>query len=120
MRLIARLAANGALRVVSSTSVFRFKQRAEDPRRLGAELSAGLVLEGSLRRAGKRFRCDAQLISSADGLHLWAGSFDCGSRDIFEVEDAFAAGIADGVGVAAASLGKADGARLHVAANATA
>jgi TolB-like protein len=97
VRLIAKLAAFGMLRLVSSTSVFRFKRRTEDPRRIGAELNAELILEGSLRKAGTRFRCDTQLISSSDGLHLWAGSFDCGQRDVFAVEDAFAGSIADGV-----------------------
>ena len=96
-RLIARLASSGGLRLVSSTSVFRFKEHVDDPRRLGSELNAELVLEGSLRKAGKRYRCDTQLISSADGLHVWAGSFDFGSRNVFAVEDAFAARIADGV-----------------------
>jgi TolB-like protein len=96
-RLIALLASNSGLRMVSATSVFRFRQCAEDPRVIGSELNAQLLLEGSLRKAGKRFRCDTQLISSADGLHLWAGSFDCGLRDVFAVEDKFASGIADGV-----------------------
>ena len=96
-RLIACLAEHSGLRLASITSVFRFEDRAADPRVLGIELNAELLLEGSLRRAGRRFRCDAQLISSADGLHLWAGSFDCGSHDLFAVEDAFAANIASGV-----------------------
>ena len=96
-RLIARLASESGLRLVSIISVFRFKHRAADPRVLGNELNAELLLEGSLRRAGRLFRCDTQLISSADGLHLWAGSFDCGSRNLFAVEDAFATSIAAGV-----------------------
>jgi TolB-like protein len=99
-RLIARLALHSGLRVVSSTSVFRFREHAEDPCRLGAQLHAELLLEGSLRKSGSRFRCDTQLISSSDGLHLWAGSFDCGSRSLFAVEDAFASGIGEGVSAA--------------------
>jgi TolB-like protein len=81
-RLIARLATCSALRV------FRFPNHAG-----GVEL----ILEGNVRHAGKRFRCDSQLVSSSDGLHLWAGSFDCGDRDAFEVEDEFAGQIARGV-----------------------
>jgi len=96
-RLIARLAGCTRLRVVSSTSVFQFKNRAQDARRIGEELNAGMILEGSLRQAGERFRCDTQLVSSADGLHLWAGSFDSGARDAFAVEDEFADVIARGV-----------------------
>jgi TolB-like protein len=81
-RLIARLAESGALRV------FRSKNHAED---------VDLILEGSVRHAGDRFRCDSQLVSSSDGFHLWAGSFDCGYPDEFAVEDEFAEKIAKGV-----------------------
>jgi len=81
-RLIARLAASGDLHV------FRFKNHAED---------VELILEGNVRHAGKRFRCDSQLVSSTDGLHLWAGSFDCVNHDAFAVEDEFAAQIARAV-----------------------
>jgi TolB-like protein len=77
--------------------VFRFKNHSEDARRIGEELNVELILEGSVRHAGKRFRCDSQLVSANDGLHLWAGSFDCGQRDAFVVEDEFAGQIAKGV-----------------------
>jgi TolB-like protein len=96
-RLIARLAASNRWRMVSSTSVFQFKNRPQDARRIGRELNATLILEGSVRCAGKRFRCDVQLVSASDGLHVWAGSFDSGGRDPFEVEDEFATVIAEGV-----------------------
>ena len=79
-RLIARLAAFGGLRV--------FKNHAED---------VELILEGNVRHAGERFRCDSQLVSSIDGLHLWAGSFDCVNQDAFTVEDEFAGQIASAV-----------------------
>jgi TolB-like protein len=81
-RLIARLAACGAMRV------FRCKNRTED---------VELILEGNVRHAGERFRCDSQLVSSSDGLHLWAGSFDCANSDAFVVEDEFAGQIAAAV-----------------------
>src|SRR5258708_15546481 len=82
-RLIARLAASGTLRV--------FRNCAE---------SVDLTLEGTVRYAGERFRCDSQLVSSSDGLNLWAGSFDCGHRDTFAVEDEFAEQIAKAVNCA--------------------
>jgi TolB-like protein len=84
-RLLAWLAACSELRV------FRLKQYP------GEEPNVELLLEGSVRQAGERFRCDAQLVSARDGLHLWAGSFDCGDRDAFAVEDAFAGQIARAV-----------------------
>ena len=96
-RLISKLAARECWRMVSSTSSSQFKHRPLDAREIGRELNAGLILEGSVRRAGRRFRCDTQLVASSDGLHLWAGSFDSGHKDPFAVEDEFAGIIAEGV-----------------------
>ncbi len=84
-RLIAGLAMCASLRV------FRFKNHSAE------EENVELILEGSVRHAGERFRCDSQLVSSHDGLHLWAGSFDCGDGDAFAAEDEFAGQIARGV-----------------------
>jgi TolB-like protein len=81
-RLIARLAACSGLRV------FRVKDRSDD---------VEMILEGTVRHAGERFRCDSQLVNSYDGLHLWAASFDCAELDAFAVEDEFAGKIARGV-----------------------
>jgi TolB-like protein len=83
-RLIARLAACEFLRVFH-------------PKHAEAGSPADLILEGSLRQAGERFRCDSQLVSSTDGLHVWAGSFDCCGCDPFAMEDEFAGRIAEGV-----------------------
>jgi adenylate cyclase len=45
------------------------------------------VLEGSIRRAGKRVRYAAQLINTTNGGHLWADRYDRDLTDIFEVQD---------------------------------
>ncbi len=97
VRLIARLAVFQDLSVVSSTSVFQYKNRCVDARDIGRDLDVHLILEGSLRSDAGRFRCDTQLVSTADGKHRWAGSFDCGELDRFAVEDQFADVIARGV-----------------------
>jgi TolB-like protein len=97
VRLIALLGLYADLSVVSSTSVFQYKNRAVDARTIGRELDARLILEGSVRSDHGRFRCDTQLVSTADGRHRWAGSFDSGDQDSFAVEDHFANLIARGV-----------------------
>ncbi len=97
-RLIAKLGSRegdrGGWRMVSAMAAFRFKNRDEDPCTIGEELHADCVLEGSLRRSGGRMRCDAQLISCRDGLHIWAGSFETAQRDLFAAEDELAERIA--------------------------
>ena len=64
------------LRIASRTSSFQFKGRAADVREIGRALGVGAVLEGSVRKAGERVRITAQLVSSADGYHLWSESYD--------------------------------------------
>jgi len=51
--------------VVSSTSVFQYKNRCVDARDIGRDLDVHLILEGSLRSDAGRFRCDTQLVSTA-------------------------------------------------------
>ena len=57
--------------------------RARDRRDLGVRY----VLEGSVRKAGKRVRITAQLIDAGSGGHLWAERFDRELEDIFAVQD---------------------------------
>ncbi|MBI2683252.1 MAG: protein kinase, partial [Acidobacteriales bacterium] len=54
--LISTLSNVKGLRVVARTSVFRFKGKSEDIRKIGTELNAHMVLEGSVRKAGDRLR----------------------------------------------------------------
>ena len=70
------------------------KGRFQDIRELGRELGATAILEGSVRRAGTRFRVSAQLTDVADGYHLWSDTFDGKLEDVFAVEDEIAGRIA--------------------------
>jgi len=56
-------------------------------RRVGKELGVESVLEGSVRKAGARLRITAQLISVADGYHLWSEKYDRDLEDIFAIQD---------------------------------
>jgi len=78
------------LRVVSRTSVFRYKGAAEDICEVGQKLRAAKVLEGSVRRAGSRVRVTAQLINVEDGYHIWSQRYDREMKDIFDLQDELA------------------------------
>jgi serine/threonine-protein kinase len=93
--LINALTRVEGLRVVSRTSVFRFKGVAEDICRLGKKLRATVALEGSVRRAGNQLRITAQLINVADGYHLWSQRYDREMREIFDVQDELAQAIVE-------------------------
>jgi adenylate cyclase len=73
--------------VIARNSAFSYKGRAVDVVRIGRELNARYVLEGSLRRAGERVRINAQLIDASNGHHLWAQTYDRRLGDIFDLQD---------------------------------
>jgi len=75
------------LKVAARTSAFAFKGRNEDIRLIGETLRVNHVLEGSVRKAGSRLRITAQLISIADGCHVWSERYDREMTDIFAIQD---------------------------------
>jgi TolB-like protein/Flp pilus assembly protein TadD len=85
--LINALASLSGLRVASRTSAFRFRGRDLDVREIGKELNVETVLEGSVRRAGKRIRITVQLINVADGYYLWSQRYDRELEDVFAIQD---------------------------------
>jgi serine/threonine protein kinase/Tfp pilus assembly protein PilF len=81
------------LQVASRTSAFRFRDTGTDIRELGRQLNVEAVVEGSVRRAGKRLRITAQLVNVADGYQLWSERYDREITDIFEIQDEITAAI---------------------------
>jgi serine/threonine-protein kinase len=92
--IINALAQLPELRVAARTSAFSFKGKDANIRQIGKELNVETVLEGSVRKAGKRLRITAQLINVADGYHLWSERYDRELDDIFAVQDEIATAIA--------------------------
>jgi serine/threonine-protein kinase len=91
--LINALAKLPGLRVVSRTSAFAFKGRQQDVRSIGAQLGVESVVEGSVRRAGRRLRTSVQLVNVADGYQLWSETFDREMEDVFAIQDEISRGI---------------------------
>jgi TolB-like protein/DNA-binding winged helix-turn-helix (wHTH) protein len=82
------------LKVVSRTSSFRFKDKTEDLRSVGAQLGVAYLLEGSVRKSGGRLRVTAQLIDSRDGRHLFSQSYDRDLNDVLKMQDEIAIALA--------------------------
>jgi len=93
--ILTRLAAVGELRVISRTSIMRYKGSDKSLPEIAAELGVSHVLEGSVRRAGNQVRITGQLIRAADDAHLWAESFDRELADIFAVQTEIAGHIVE-------------------------
>jgi TolB-like protein/Flp pilus assembly protein TadD len=73
--------------VIARNSTFAYKGRAVDIKRVGRELGVRYVLEGSVRKAGRRVRVTAQLNDSLTGSHIWAERYDRELADIFDLQD---------------------------------
>ena len=83
--------------VIGRNSTFAYKGQVIDVKRVGRELGARYVLEGSVRKAGERVRIATQLIEAATGCHLWADRFDGSSEEVFDVQDKVAASVAGAI-----------------------
>jgi TolB-like protein/Tfp pilus assembly protein PilF len=85
--LLNVLAKIRGLRVASRTSAFFFKGKNIDLPTVGQKLNVATILEGSVRKSGKRVRITAQLVEVASDSHLWSETYDRELDDIFAVQD---------------------------------
>jgi len=98
--LITELSRFSALRVVSRTSVMRYKDTQAPLPQIGRELSVDAIVEGSVLKADSRVRVTAQLIDARADRHLWAENYDRELRDILALHSEVAREIAREVQVA--------------------
>src|SRR3989441_7921988 len=75
------------LRVASHTSAFSFKGGKVDIPTVAQKLNVATILEGSVRKSGKRVRITVQLVQVATDSHLWSETYDRELEDIFAVQD---------------------------------
>jgi serine/threonine protein kinase/TolB-like protein/Tfp pilus assembly protein PilF len=95
--LITDLSKIGSLKVISRTSVMRYKDARKPLREIGRELGVEGVIEGSVRRVGDRVRITAQLIYAPSDTHLWAESYDRDLHDVLQLQGEVAQVIANEV-----------------------
>ncbi len=84
--LITDLAKVGGLRVISRTSVMRYKGTSKGIPEIARELNVSAVLEGSVQQSGDRVRITAQLIDGRTDEHLWAESYDRDLKDVLALQ----------------------------------
>jgi TolB-like protein/Flp pilus assembly protein TadD len=92
--VLTNLAKISALKVISRTSVLPYRGQTHNIREIGRALNVATVLEGSVRREGKRVRINVQLIDAATDRHLWAQVYDRELTDMFAVQSELAREIA--------------------------
>ena len=97
--LIDRLAGIHDLRVISHTSVMRFKNPQLSVPEIAKILGVDAVVEGSVIRDGTHIRVTAQLIRGATDEHFWSETYDRELRDALALESELAQAIAEKVEV---------------------
>ena len=113
--LIELLGKTPGLRVIPRTSSFYFKGKTETLETIAAKLHVANVLEGSVRKFGKRLRVTAQLIRVATSEHVWSETYDRDLRDVFKVQDEIAGAVVSALQIKL--VGGSDAPTLHRTAN---
>jgi len=93
--LLNTLAKVPGLMVPARTSVFSYKGQNKDVREIGDELGVGVIVEGSVRKAGDDLRITAQLIRVSDGFNLWSETYDRQLVNVFAIQEEIAFAIAE-------------------------
>ena len=92
--LIGRLSEIHNIRVVSRTSVTRFKDTHLSVPEIARTLQVDAIVEGSVIRDGDRIRVHAQLIRAATDEHFWSEAYDRDLRDVLSLQSDVAQSIA--------------------------
>ncbi len=95
--LITDLAKIGALRVISRTSVMRYKGTKKSLPEIARELNVDGIIEGSVVRSGQRVRITAQLLYGPTDRHLWAETYERDLGDVLSMQSEVAQTIAQQV-----------------------
>ena len=97
--LINKLARIGALKVISRTSVMRYKGGRKSLAEMAREMDVDALVEGSVLRSGNRVRITVQLIDSDRDTLLWAEKYEYDLDDLMELQSLAARTIADRIQV---------------------
>src|SRR5439155_3589300 len=87
------------LTLIARTSMMGYKGATKKISEIGKELSAGTILEGSVRKAGNKLRVTIQMIDAQSEGHLWAKSYDRNLDDVFAVQSDIARQVANALRV---------------------
>ncbi len=95
--IITELAHLSSMVVRPSSYIAQYAGQNPDPRRVGEDLAAGLVLTGSFAKAEGRFRVNAQLLAANSGEILWSERIDVAATDLLTIQDTIAERVVAGL-----------------------
>jgi TolB-like protein len=96
-QLITDLAKVGSLRVISRTSIMRYRGTRRALAQIARDLNVDAVVEGTVLRSGDRVRIMAQLIRAVPEQHLWSDSYERNLGDVLALQGEVARAIAQEV-----------------------
>jgi TolB-like protein/DNA-binding winged helix-turn-helix (wHTH) protein/Tfp pilus assembly protein PilF len=96
--VITNLARTLPLRVISRSSVMRYRRSEESVAQIARELGVDAIVEGAVARSGDRVSITVQLISAAEDRHLWAQTYERNLADILAIEAEVSQAIAGQIG----------------------
>ena len=97
--LISTLSKIRGFKVISRTSVLRYKQSNKSLSEIARELNVGAILEGSVRKAADDLRITAQLIDVENDEHLWSQDYNRKFENVFSLQAEIAQKVADSLQV---------------------
>ena len=83
------------LRVMARSTVFSYKGKDVDPRKVGNDLGVGAVLMGRLIQQGDNLAIRTELVNVADGTELWGQQYNRKLADVFAVQEEIATEISE-------------------------
>lgn len=92
--VLTQLSKISDLKVISRTSVMKYKNTKMNISEISRELGAGTILEGSVRTSGNKIRIVGQLIDANNDVHIWSETYDRELEDIFDIQSDIAERIA--------------------------
>ena len=92
--ILIKLAKIADLKVISRTSVMQYRGK-QNMHEIGNALRVSHVLEGTVRRSGKKVHVNAQLVDVHADRGIWAEEYDRDLNDVFAIETEVAQSIAN-------------------------
>ncbi len=75
------------LQLTARSSAAAFRGKNASVQAIGKALNVGAVLEGTVRRAGRKLRVSTQLTNASTATVMWSESYERDATDVFAVQD---------------------------------
>ena len=91
--LISALSRHKSLLVIASNASFSYSIKEKSVSQIGTEMGVRYLVEGKVRKMGKKMRISASLLSAEEENVIWSQNFDTTLDEIFDVQDEIVATI---------------------------